>query len=624
VASKKKYKISKSGKQQTRAAETVKPEQKKRVIIKPVIPGRWQINALIFLLLVIASVLFYSGDLHLGFFEIDDPQYVVNNPWIKNMSRGNLNFILSSPYFANYSPLHLFSYMLDYTIAGPNAYAFHLSSNIWAGVVAGFVFLVALALTTNRIVAVAAAALFIVHPAHVEAVAWISSRKDLVAAAFVLPSLLAYLRYRRGGDKKWLWYILSLALFLVALSGKLSVATFPAVFLAIDFFMEKRPLARSIADKIPFIIVAAIIASVVASAQPQMGNRPDAFVLLQAAAQNLWLLSGFGVYVLYRIAPESGGVALQLAGIVLLLLIFIAPLLLRRRLPLVAVLIYWMLFAFIPSQILSFTHPVTDRYLFFPSVAIVILIAWGLITVAKRFGRKMIVVSVSLMVIFTILWSIASTKYLNEWKDPRSVWNAAEKKSADPVVTQNLGSYFVGRARSIGDSSSGNLLSKEEEKRLASVVWSNDQRLSKLFSELSEGKRGGPMEKEFRNQVFSLAWDALEKSLHSKGNRVMPGLFYNRGLILLERGDLKGGRKEFLAGVEEASKESFAEVRNQVTVYCYTDLGIIEMKLPDYREALKWFRMAEKLQNLAGANWVPTLSTTCKQLENAIASQSAH
>ena len=78
--------------------------------------------------------------------------------------------------------------MLDHAIAGLNAHAFHLSSNLWAGVVAGFVYLVALALTQHRRTAIAAAALFVVHPVHVEAIAWISSRKDLVAAAFVLPA----------------------------------------------------------------------------------------------------------------------------------------------------------------------------------------------------------------------------------------------------------------------------------------------------------------------------------------------------------------------------------------------------------------------------------------------------
>ena len=128
MASKKKNRISNSGKQQLKSGQGKIPMAAKPRAVKPLIPGPWQTNAGIFLLLIIATLILYSGDLHLGFFAVDDPQYVTDNPWIHGMSGRNLNFILGHPYFANYSPLHLFSYMLDYAVAGPNAYAFHLSS----------------------------------------------------------------------------------------------------------------------------------------------------------------------------------------------------------------------------------------------------------------------------------------------------------------------------------------------------------------------------------------------------------------------------------------------------------------------------------------------------------------
>src|SRR5262249_26229737 len=205
------------------------------------LPGPWQLNAAIFFLCVLPTVALYAVDLHLGFFRIDDPQYVVGNAWIQGVTWEHFRQILSNPYYLNYSPVHLFSYMLDHAIAGLNAYAFHLSSNLWAGIVTGFVYLVALALTQHRLTAIAAAVLFVVHPVHVEAVAWISTRKDLVAAAFVLPSFLAYLKYRQRGAIAW--YLASLLLFLFALLGKLSVVAFPAVLLSLDLFIKKRPLS---------------------------------------------------------------------------------------------------------------------------------------------------------------------------------------------------------------------------------------------------------------------------------------------------------------------------------------------------------------------------------------------
>jgi protein O-mannosyl-transferase len=189
-----------------------------------VLPGPWQLNIGIACLCILATAALYAGDLHLGFFRIDDPQYILSDPSIRGVTWQHIRQILFNPYYLNYSPLHLFSYMLDHTIAGFAAYAFHLSSNLWAGIVAGFVYLVALALTQQRLTAIAAALLFIVHPAHVEAVAWISSRKDLVAAAFVLPSFLAYLKYRQCRATGW--YLVSLLLFLFALLGNSRLSLF--------------------------------------------------------------------------------------------------------------------------------------------------------------------------------------------------------------------------------------------------------------------------------------------------------------------------------------------------------------------------------------------------------------
>src|SRR5437879_13727298 len=109
-------------------------ERKRGIVSTPVIPGTWQTNAITFLLLVMATLVLYVGDLRLGFFAVDDPQYVVENPWIRGFTFENLRHILTTPYFANYSPLHLFSYILDYVFAWLNAFAFHLLRNCWCGV----------------------------------------------------------------------------------------------------------------------------------------------------------------------------------------------------------------------------------------------------------------------------------------------------------------------------------------------------------------------------------------------------------------------------------------------------------------------------------------------------------
>jgi hypothetical protein len=598
-------------------------DRKTGVASTPIIPGTWQTNAITFLLLVMATLVLYVGDLRLGFFAVDDPQYVVENLWIRGITFENLRHILTTPYFANYSPLHLLSYILDYVFAGPNAFAFHLSSNLWGGLVAGFVFLLALALTGSRLVAVAAAVLFIVHPAHVEAIAWISSRKDLVAAAFALPSLLAYLRYRQGGSAARRWYVASVLLFLFAVAGKLSVATFPGVLLAYDLFVERRPLSRSLWDKVPFVLGAGIIALVVASAQPSMGNRPSPYVLAAALVQNFWLLTGFGQYVIYRLPPNATvGIGLEFVSALFLMTVFAAPLLLARRWPVVTVLIYWILLALIPAQVLSFSHPVADRYLFFPSVGAVILIAWGLISAGKRLGRRGLIAAAAILAAIGVLWGRATLAYVAEWRDPRSVWYAATSKSSDPTTAQNLGSYYLGVADRLGPKPMGSPLSDAEARSLAAVVWSGGPRLPALLAEWSAGQRGGPIEREFQSALRSLAWNAFERSLSVKGTRVMPGLYYNRSLVLFNRGDFAGARRELQATLDESTREGFAPVRQQLTVYSHAQLGTIAIKEGDYREALRWYRMADDEQTRFGGKWIPDLNATRKRLETMVGSPS--
>ena len=618
-------------------------ERKRGIASMPIIPGMWQTNAITFLLLVMATLVLYVGDLRLGFFAVDDPQYVVENPWIRGVTFENLRHILTTPYFANYSPLHLLSYILDYIFGGLNPFAFHLSSNLWGGLVAGFVFLLALALTGNRLVAIAAAVLFILHPAHVEAIAWISSRKDLVAAAFALPSLLAYLRYRQGGEKAagrglpalpgrarhsvrakacW-WYVTSVVLFLFAMAGKLSVATFPGVFLAYDLFVERRPLSRSLWDKVPFVLGAGIIALVVASAQPSMGNRPNAYVLSAALLQNFWLLTGFGQYVIYRVPPNATvEVGLEFVSALFLLAVFAAPLLLARRWPVVTVLIYWILLSLIPAQVLSFSHPVTDRYLFFPSIGAVILIAWGLISAGQRLGRRGLIAAAVMLAAIGVFWGRATLAYVAEWRDPRSVWYAATSKSSDPTTAQNLGSYYLGVADRLGPKPMGAPLTDAEARSLAAVVWSGDPRLPALLAEWSAGQHGGPIEGEFQSALRSLAWDAFQRSLSVKGTRVMPGLYYNRSLVLFNRGDFAGARRELQATLDESTREGFAPVRQQLTVYSHAQLGTIAIKDRDYREALRWYRMAEEEQTRFGGKWIPDLKITRKKLETMAGSSS--
>jgi hypothetical protein len=563
----------------------------------------------------------YAGDLRVGFLTLDDPQYVTKNPWIRAVTVENLRHIFGGPYFANYSPLHLLSYMLDRTVAGPDAFGFHLSSNIWAGIVAGFVFLVALALTQRRWIAIAATVLFIVHPAHVEAIAWISSRKDLVATAFALPSFLAYLRYRQGGPSARAWYATSLALFALAAAGKMSVATFPAVLVAYDVFIEKRRLTRSLGDKAPFLLVVALMGLMVVWAQPPTGHRLNAYKIGAAFAESLWLLTGFGTYVIYRFPPLGSAVSLQVAGAIFILALFAAPLLFCRRWPTAAVLAYWVLFGLIPAQLLSFSHPVTDRYLFFPSVGAVILGASCAIAAGERMGPRGLIVAIGLLVAVGLSWTRATLAYLAEWQDLRSVWYGAIKKSPDPESYYNLGLQYQDLVGRFAKEPRGTPLPAMKARELALLVWKNDPRVTALLAEWSNGQRDGPIERQFRAHLRQLAWDAYTERLRVGGAWFpMPRVYLGRGLLLADAGDLQSARKEFLTAADEASRYPFPSERERYLVESHHALAVVASQTGDNQEALRWLRMAEEEQTRAGGNWFPDLTENRKRLEAIVGS----
>jgi len=566
-------------------------------------------------LCILATAALYEGDVHLGFFRIDDPQYVVTNSWIQGVTWEHITQILSNPYYLNYSPFHLFSYMFDHAIAGLNAYAFHLSSNLWAGIVAGFVYLVALALTRQRTTAIAAALLFIVHPVHVEAVAWISSRKDLVAAAFLLPSVLAYLKYRRSGGAIS-WYVASLLLFFLSLLGKLSVAAFPAVLVALDVFVEKRSLPRSLIDKIPFLLLGIFVAIAVQHAQPSTGVQADMGTHAGAFAESLWLLTGLGNYVLYRVPPASGSTWSQIAGAVVLIALFLSPLLLRKRYPLATVLLYWVLFTYLPSQVLPFSYPVTDRYLFLPSVGACILIAWLIFKATKYLPKWDVAVGTALVAVVTLILATKTVVYLAEWRDPQSVWFAATRKSDDFHVPYELGWEYLQKAGSFGTKRRNSPLPVEDGRQYALAVWKNDPRLPQLLTELVDEPTERPVENAFKEYLQTKAAENFDEAASKKGTHIIPDLFLCRGVLFADKGDMESAKKEFLTQLDEGSQLPYSEARQEAVIRAHYNLAVADEALGHSNEALDWIRLAEDEQEKLGTTVIPDLTASRKKLES--------
>ena len=192
-----------------------------------------------------------------GFVNWDDNLYVTDNPVIRNFSFQGLKQILTSFSVGNYQPVTLLSYLFEFRIFSLNPFGYHLVSLILHLINCLLVFWLVYLFSRRVPVALATAALFALHPLHVESVAWVSQRKDLLYVLFFLASLIAYLYYlrtRRIGK----FYYFALILFFVSLLSKAMAIILPIILLCLDDLTKRIPDKNRFKDKIPFFILSFI------------------------------------------------------------------------------------------------------------------------------------------------------------------------------------------------------------------------------------------------------------------------------------------------------------------------------------------------------------------------------
>ena len=175
-----------------RARQTAPPERPAapvREISKPLLVGMC-------VLLALAALLVYVQTFHYGFIAYDDDQYVYENAMVKaGLSASGIGWALTTFFYSNWHPLTWISYMLDAQLFGIDAGWFH-AVNVMLHLGATVLLFLALVRMTQRPLRCAlVAGIFALHPLHVESVAWISERKDVLSTFLEMVALLLYIRY---------------------------------------------------------------------------------------------------------------------------------------------------------------------------------------------------------------------------------------------------------------------------------------------------------------------------------------------------------------------------------------------------------------------------------------------
>ncbi|MBU4258693.1 MAG: tetratricopeptide repeat protein [Proteobacteria bacterium] len=366
------------------------------------------ISSCICLFLFIVTLSVYWQITKHEFINYDDGLYVTENPHVQaGLNRESIIWAFTTGHAANWHPLTWLSHMLDIDIYGLNPIGHHLTNLQFHILNSILLFLVLKMMTGALWQSSFVAALFALHPLHVESVAWVSERKDVLSAFFWILSMWAYVRYVRQPDKKQ--YLLLILFFALGLMSKSMLVTLPFVLLLLDFWPLSRlqPTAQGnrhynykiiislVLEKVPLFVLTAVSSFVTFSVQQHGG----AIRSLEAIPMDLRIANALFSYLSYlgkTIWPQNLALIYPYPYISMFwqiilslpLLICISMLVIRlaRAFPYLATGWLWYLGSLVPviGLVQVGNQSMADRYTYIPLIGIFIIVAWGVADFSKR------------------------------------------------------------------------------------------------------------------------------------------------------------------------------------------------------------------------------------------------
>jgi len=204
------------------------------------------------ILILLVTIFSFSGTLNNAFINLDDQMYVFNNTLIQELNTEGVRKIFTSSINRMYNPLTILSFALEYYFFGPDPFIYHLVNLLLHLGVVVLIFLFALQIGISVVAAGLAALLFAIHPMHVESVAWVSERKDVLYALFYLLSMKCYWRYLEVHSRRS--FIFSVFWGMLSVLAKPMALSLPLIFFVLDWYKGRKWNARVIFEKIPHFL----------------------------------------------------------------------------------------------------------------------------------------------------------------------------------------------------------------------------------------------------------------------------------------------------------------------------------------------------------------------------------
>jgi len=418
-------------------------------------------SILICVLLALAILAIYSQTATYGYVAYDDDQYVYKNPWVQaGLTAYNVGWAFTTFFYSNWHPLTWISYMLDFSLFGSNPGAQHLV-NVALHLASTLLLFFALTRMTRQPWRCAVvAAIFAVHPLHVESVAWISERKDVLSTFFEMLTLLLYVRYTtKPGTRS---YLAVAAAFALSLLAKPMAVTFPFVLLLLDYWPLRRldwPLKAAalrplFMEKVPLLAMAAVASVLTFLAQRGYGavvslNRfplparaaNAAIAYVSYMVKTVWPAD---LAVLYPArGPEFGSAVTAL--LILAALTWAALRWVKPR-PYLVVGWFWYLGMLVPviGLVQVGTQAMADRYTYVPMVGLSIAIVWTVADWVEHRPALRTVAAAATIAALAVL-AVASYRQATYWKSSRTLFEHTLAVTTDnSIIQNNLGVIMAG------------------------------------------------------------------------------------------------------------------------------------------------------------------------------------
>jgi tetratricopeptide (TPR) repeat protein len=431
------------------------------------------------LFLVAITWLVFGQTIRYDFVNYDDNEYVYANPTItRGLTLHGITQAFTGTNSANWHPLTTLSHMLDCQLWGLRPGAHHFTNVVLHTIAVVLLFLVLQEMTGAIWRSAFVAAIFAIHPLHVESVAWISERKDVLSAVFFVLTLGAYVRYVRSPSISR--YLTMAIAFALGLLSKSMLVTVPFVLLLLDYwpldrFTDRSSAKQLILEKVPLLALSVGDGLVTLWAQHSSIARGEQLPLVSRIGNGL---ASYVIYVkqmiwpvdLANFYPHRGDqlpVWQMSLAIVTLAMVSAGAIALRRKCPYLVTGWFWYLVMLVPVigliQVGSQAH--ADRYTYLPQIGLYLFVAWGITDVlatgvwpifpthsargrrpvGSALQRRILAVMASVAVIALAWCARVQASY---WRNGESLWrHALAVTSGNFIAYDGLGDYLAQRGR---------------------------------------------------------------------------------------------------------------------------------------------------------------------------------